>query len=256
MALRDIQEDEEILIDYGIEWETAWQDHVANFDVPRRGYLPAFEMNNRVDLQIKTIHEIDYEHGEGIFTFCRETIVNMALGQKNALFVNTTIQVDVEDPEEEECYPCRVVHRNHDNSYIAEIFSRETKNHVSGLWEVDNDTVKYVLFDVPRDTFYFQDSPYERDHHQYWTFRHDMRIPDEILPDAWRDSLLHRVPDNKASDSTAEQMQDAGANDKDSVAEANKDEAKVGLGHSKKARRNKDRSTAETLAERRIDREF
>ena len=51
IALRDIEEDEEILIDYGIEWETAWREHVTNFDPPRRGYTPAFEMNQQVDLQ-------------------------------------------------------------------------------------------------------------------------------------------------------------------------------------------------------------
>ncbi len=54
------------------------------------------------------------------------------------------------------------------------------------MWETNVDIVKYVLFDVPRDTFYFHDNYYHRDHHQEWSFRHDMRIPDDILPDAWR----------------------------------------------------------------------
>ena len=186
VAMRDIQEDEEILIDYGLEWETAWKEHVMTFDAPRREYTPAFEMNIQIDLQIKTIHEKDYESIDGIYTFCRKHMVDLALGQKHALRDNKKMTIEVEDLEEEGCYPCRVVHRNHNDSYIAELFSRVHQEHPSGLWEVNIDTVESVLLDVPRDTFYFHDAFYSRDHHQEWSFRHDMRLPDHLLPDAWR----------------------------------------------------------------------
>jgi hypothetical protein len=188
IALRDIEEAEEILFDYGIEWETAWREQVTNFDPPRRSYTPASKMNQPVDLQIKTIFEADYETIDGIFTSCRKHIVDMALGQKDVLRGEKDVRIDVEDLEDEGCYPCRVVRRNHNDSYIAELFSRvlRRKGRPSGLWEVNVDIVKYVLFDVPRDTFYFHDNYYHRDHHQEWSFRHDMRIPDDILPDAWR----------------------------------------------------------------------
>lgn len=186
VALRDIQEDEEILIDYGMEWEEAWQQHVASFDRPRRDYMPAFEMNQQADLQIKTIFEADYEGTGGIYSFCRKHWVDLALGEEHALQDNENVNIETEDENDEGCYPCRVVHRNHNNSYIAELFSRRDTDHPSGMWEVDIDTVEYVLFDVPRDTFFFHDAFYGRDHHQEWAFRHDMRIPDDMLPDAWR----------------------------------------------------------------------
>lgn len=201
VALRDIDEDEEILIDYGEEWERAWQEHVARFDRPRRGYMPAFEMNQQVELQIKTIYETDYEQDEGIYTYCRKTIVDMALGEDDALFDDEHLTVEVKDLEDKGCYPCRVVHRNHNDSYVAELFYRADKEHPLGIWDVHVDRVKYVLFDVPRDTFYFRDAIYTRDHHQYWTFRHDMRIPDDILPIAWRDSLQESI--QAASDDIA-----------------------------------------------------
>ena len=190
VALRDIEEDEEILIDYGEEWEKAWQEHVANFDVPRRGYMPAFEMNQRVDLQIKTIYETDYEQIEGIYTYCRKPMVDLVLG---GLVDDEELNLEVKDLEDNGCYPCRVIHRSHNDSYIAELFVRSDKEHPTGLWEVPVDRVKYVLLDVPRDTFYFRDAFYARDHHQYWTFRHDMRMPDDIFPTAWRDSLQQPV---------------------------------------------------------------
>ena len=34
VATRDIQPDEEILIDYGIEWEKAWDEHVTAWRSP------------------------------------------------------------------------------------------------------------------------------------------------------------------------------------------------------------------------------
>jgi len=182
VALRDIQEDEEILIDYGLEWETAWQEHVASFDVPRRGYTPAFEMNEQIDLQIKTMFEADYESIDGILTYCRKHMVDLAMGDEEA-----SVDRDEEKEEDdEEVYRCRVVHRNHNDSYVAEVLSRVTKVHPSRMWNVYVDVAEYVLFDAPRDTFYFRDVPYQRDHHQEWAFRHDMRIPDDVLPNAWR----------------------------------------------------------------------
>jgi SET domain len=179
VALRDIQEDEEILVDYGLEWETAWQKHVASFDVPRRGYMPAFEMNAQIDLQIKTVFEADYELIDGILTYCRKHMVELARGIDEE-------EDEDKDEDDTELYFCRVVHRNHNDSYVAEVLSRFTTDHPSRMWEVDVDVVEYVLFDAPRDTFYFRDVPYQRDHHQEWAFRHDMRMPDEVLPNAWR----------------------------------------------------------------------
>ena len=182
IALRDIEEDEEIFMDYGVEWETAWQEHVASFDVPRRGYVPAFEMNDQMDLPIKTIFETDYELIDGISTYCRKHMVDLALRQE----VDDEEEEEEDGDEKEVFYRCRVVHRNHKDSYIAEVFSRVREVHPSGMWNMDIDEVKYVLFDVPRDTFYFRDAAYERDHHQEWSFRHEMQIPDDLLPDAWR----------------------------------------------------------------------
>ena len=72
VSLRDIEEDEEILIDYGEEWE---REHVATFDAPRRGYILTYELNQQADLQTKTVHERDHEGVDGIYTFCRGTTV-------------------------------------------------------------------------------------------------------------------------------------------------------------------------------------
>eukprot|EP00980_Cylindrotheca_fusiformis_P010646 scaffold2366_cov115-Cylindrotheca_fusiformis.AAC.20 len=182
VALRDIKETEEILIDYGVEWENAWKQHVREFRIEREHYIPAFELNSIADLRVYTVNEYDYV-SDGVLVFCRRVHILMA-------------GIDIEEADDWEgyrsdpyprlgIYPCRVLERNHDDSYTVELTPQADTSSPS---EEDGEErgVSYVLFDVPRDIFYFRDEPMERDHHQSWAFRHDMRIPDEMFPDIWR----------------------------------------------------------------------
>ena len=177
VALRDIEEDEEILIDYGDEWEEAWQRHVREYDPPRRMYVPAFELNNMADLRIRTVEEGDYEK-DGVYMFCRERYLKLAGFEPK----ETSTFEDTE--EEKPLHPCRVSRRINDDSYVAEILER----HSNGDRGTRDDVVKHVLMDIPRDAFYFKDGSYQREHHKEWSFRHEMRIPDSMFPDAWRNT--------------------------------------------------------------------
>lgn len=181
VALRDIQEDEEILIDYGEEWERAWQEHAQSYDPPRQTYVPAYELNKMEDLRIRTIEEESYEI-YGVYTYCRETYFEFS-------GVKAKLKPAMHDGKEG-LFPCRIIRRINDDKYIAEIFDRKYTESVAG--EIPHDTVKQVLFNIPRDAFVFRDAQYHREHHQTWSFRYDMRIPDSMFPDAWR-NLKKRV---------------------------------------------------------------
>jgi hypothetical protein len=52
VALRDIKHGEEVFIDYGPEWEAAWENHVASWTPPQRSkrYMPA-SIANRIPLR-------------------------------------------------------------------------------------------------------------------------------------------------------------------------------------------------------------
>ena len=184
VALRDIEEGEEVTIDYGIEWESAWQAHVQNFDRPRRGYRPAFELNKIVDLRIPTAFEPIENQFEGVITFCRDYYF-----PKDSSF--TPYQFDSEEDLDQMAdwhYTCRVLMRHDDNNYTVEIFHRKRWFGEFDTYERVEDKPEYLLFNVPRDAIFFRDKVYTRDHHQPWAFRHDMRLPDEIFPDIWNDS--------------------------------------------------------------------
>jgi hypothetical protein len=172
VALRDIEEGEEILLDYGAAWDKAWKLHVRNFRTMREHYVPAFELNELIadNLQIRTTDERSYET-DRVRLFCRREFAEWSgLGD---------IIRHLRGPN----LPCRVLERRDgdgETSYVAEVIKFRIDEHVC------DSTMAGILWNVTRDAFYFVDLPYGRDHHQPWTFRHEMHIPDDIFPEIWK----------------------------------------------------------------------
>ncbi|KAL7574065.1 hypothetical protein ACA910_015643 [Epithemia clementina (nom. ined.)] len=207
VATRDILEGEEVLIDYGDEWEMAWQEHVANWSAAvRSDCIPvnAFDLNeNHEDIVFPTISE-----GVGAFSALNENycdtskISNSQFPELNC-YIKPLVTLGLSqlhyDPGET-LYGCRVVDRYFDERgmplYTVEALDRydplkDPYHYFKSDDYDDSDTcIEYmdgVLFHVPAGgLFHFVDRPYSRDSAKPWSFRHDMQIPDELLPRAWR----------------------------------------------------------------------
>jgi hypothetical protein len=169
IALRDIQEGEEVLIDYGKEWDDAWNEHVRKWTPPEGSeqYMPAYELNNDVDLTIPTIHETQFS--DNILAYIYDEYREMS-GVSSG---------------EHQFYPCRVLDRypvDGETVYMVELFLIQDDEDM-GMTLVDYENV--VLFAVPRDAFTFSDTPYSRDHSLVSSFRHEMMVPDDMFPEAW-----------------------------------------------------------------------
>lgn len=215
VALRDIAPGEEITIDYGWEWEQAWQAHLKAFEPPRLHYMPAFELNQRLKeweedvdgnrddndlVLLPTYYELD-KHWEDVVLFCRkEYFPEVDVDIKPYKFGFT------DEEEYGNYYKCRILVRNDkENSYIAEVVEHDSwiENKYMDREETWQDTPKLLLLDVPRHAFFYRDEPAKRDHHQFWSFRHDMRIPDDMFPEAWK-NLKQEV--DKAADLEAAEL--------------------------------------------------
>lgn len=161
VALRDIEEDEEILIDYGSAWESAWQEHVKRF-VPRENYMPAFELNEIPDKEFRSADEDDYE-ANGVFLMCHGWYIEEIFKQN-------------------EDYHCRIVEKLGNDRYMVEVFD------VEYLDDMRRTSIKEmgVLWNVPSDALFFSDIAYTRDHFQLNAFRHAMMIPDDMFPELWK----------------------------------------------------------------------
>ena len=118
-----------------------------------------------LDAVLPTIHD---EFPSGVSLFCHRDYLDF-LGSS---FPESSEPIE-EDWLEKPVCPCKILLRTGSDeegySYVAEI--SETKT---------------IVFDLPPDAFYFADKVYERPHHQYWSFRHEMMIPDDMFPEAWR----------------------------------------------------------------------
>jgi hypothetical protein len=185
VALRDIEEGEEVTIDYGREWESAWAAHAEQFRPHRPNYIPAFELNKVLDLRIPTVDETN-DYFDQVLMGCRD----------HYLPFNHSVQGL--EKGDEDFFLCRVLDRKNDGEayvYTAEVYERRTYLKDGGDFEESfEDTTKLILFDLPRDAFVFKDIPYERDNHQSWAFRHDMRVPDDLFPEIWRNDRKTATP--------------------------------------------------------------
>ena len=165
VALRDIQQGEEILINYGKEWEDAWNDHVRNWMPGSELYMPAYELNNNADLMIRTIHEAPYPDNLLLYIHDEYRVIS-----------------GLEESEFKQ-HQCRVLDRygmEGEVVYMVELFFTTDKDDMTDIEYYDE-----VLFAVPRDAFVFDDIAYSRDHSMHSSFRHEMMIPDDMFPDKW-----------------------------------------------------------------------
>jgi hypothetical protein len=146
---------------------------VRNYRTMREHYLPAFELNEIIDdnLQIRTRNERSYST-DSVYLLCRRKFAEWNGLQDSILKMKEL--------------PCRVLERREgegdgETTYVAEVV------YFPGDTDVCESAVGVgILWNVTRDAFYFEDMPYGRDHHQPWTFRHEMHIPDEMFPEIWK----------------------------------------------------------------------
>lgn len=170
VALRDIVEDEEVFLWYGDEWEAAWKKHVETWQPPpgSHEYEPSLRLNEMYDIPIRTVSEGSYHPENDKILYCRDVYLLLA---------------GARSPSPYEFHACRALDRylgpDDEFRYLVETYTE-----VEGKAECWEDDL-FVLFDLPRDGFHFRDALYSLDHSQEWAFRHDLRIPDELMPEQW-----------------------------------------------------------------------
>lgn len=165
IATRDIAKGEEIFLDYGPLWAAAWEQHVAQW-TPKGPYVTEAELNSDWEGILPTVAEHEYRHVE---LLCREDYRRM-----RGL-----------EPSDTQHHRCRIRLRTDELRYVAEVIAWIDKRSTETCFV----RVKEVLLDLPRDAFVFRDLPYTRDHAQYWSFRQELQIPEELFPTVWKNRL-------------------------------------------------------------------
>lgn len=193
VATRDIQKGEEILMDYGSEWEAAWNAHVANWRPPRAAKTAA-ELNG--EAQLRTIFEeyADRQYPANVELFC-DTGVYKPKSKWKAHYANGTLEEYLLD-EDAHWWPCEILRYKTDPAtgdvlYTMHMFEPEKDSgDEQGTTSTTKQQQSILVEDVPRAIFHFRDRPYTSDTFLPTAFRHDIRIPDALFPQAWRNLVV------------------------------------------------------------------
>lgn len=178
VATRDIKEGEELFMDYGDAWQEAWLQHVEDWepdDDP--DYSPAAVFTQEQgDEPLRTQDEEPYP--ENILLRCHPYVHNPKLEER----VQQKILKGTLWSPNQKGWDCRILDRywydNEEYYYTVEI---DVQNTMGNFMKTD------VREDVPRGAIIFVDDEYTTDIHLEGAFRHEIHLPDDMVPEIWRD---------------------------------------------------------------------
>jgi len=177
VALRDIDEGEEIFINYGQEWESAWEKHVAEWKPPKGDYYPPTYQFNQFT-EIRTVEEQKTQpYPPDIMTIC---LVKSRVMEDESRTVDwSKYSINPDRFRFDNSFKCNVMKRGNGGFYEVKVEADD----------VEESSDEKIIVNVPRHAIEFAYKPYESDQHLKTAFRHHISLPSEIFPSQWMDVL-------------------------------------------------------------------
>jgi len=185
VALRDISGGEEVFIDYGRGWEEAWNGHVEEWEAGPydANYVPPSEFYK--DLVVHTaVEQKSSPYPWNIMTTCFVAEYGDEYtgpyGRQHRWVQTPSLFVYSYDEHE-----CKVLLRERLDEYRS-----------SSIRPLQNDLYtaqvmmygkRLIISHIPRQAIGFVDRRYHSDQFITNAFRHEIDIPDDIFPTAWKD---------------------------------------------------------------------
>ncbi len=193
VTLRDIEEDEEVFIDYGIYWDVAWQNHIDNWEPVKSSewYIPVHRMSTRTDILTEAEQKRD-PYPPNIQTICflhRSIFEETVEGYTQFEYEEYQVELD----NQNDSRACKILNRSKDEDGETVYRISITRNEGGKPFYVNN---------VPRDAIQMVNRPYSSDQHIENGFRHEIHIPDAIFPAKWMDLKIVDDDDDDAGEST------------------------------------------------------
>lgn len=179
VATRDIQQGEEILLDYGSEWETAWNEHVANWKPAAAEDDYTYASNVDLDSLLNSNLDSLSSLPSNLQVMCRYHYSERAheAGGDGSFSVRWKESVSAIKT----LRPCRIIRKDASGGFTAEMFNLGNDD------AIPEQFMPHVVTDIPRSVIEVRDKPYHSDQHLEFAFRHEIGIPDEIFPKQWMD---------------------------------------------------------------------
>jgi hypothetical protein len=191
VALRDIEPGEEIFLDYGGDWEKAWEAHVQDWKPPESSehYTSAAEYKRaNPDELIRTVEEQEENpYPDNLVTAC--------LFQENLDEYNEYQARDGYDAEKEAIYwnsenegclrPCKIMGREVVNGkYLYAVQVEDIANELYPDYCELPPNPPTVLR-TPARVVRLVDKAYTSDQQLTSTFRHEVGVPGDMYPEHW-----------------------------------------------------------------------
>lgn len=185
VATRDIARGEEIFLNYGTSWEDAWTKFVDSWEPGARDYVPASDLNDWYDWI-----EPDAPESEATFARCYYTENHL---KKDPFHKDVYIwrgKKDIyEDANYESTKYCEVIGR----AIPKDAYLRKDSilpldvTYTAKIYPQGKDGTNFIMRGIPRRAVEFFDKSYKSDMFLHGVFRHEIALPDHMVPEAWRD---------------------------------------------------------------------
>ena len=178
VALRDIMKDEEIVIDYGKDWEEAWRSHVKAWSPKpeHETYVSAADYLKSGAFNIRTTEEQKEDpYPDNLLTVC-------LFPTKKKL--NCWLPCDIGYAEEEngENY--------YEVSYLADVHGAHAKRMVA--WDICNIKKTEGAW-LLAESITVIDKWGSTDQHLDFAFRHAMGVSDDLFPSVWMQPAVYEI---------------------------------------------------------------
>jgi hypothetical protein len=190
VATRPISEGEEIFIDYGKDWQMAWDKHQASWPFSDSEYVDAdtFRRTGGGGQYVRTIVEqASNPYPLNLDTYCWYTDEDGTEGDEDTTeLADDLFFVHFDNGNDKECLrPCRIVERvsqdGEEALYTVELDEYDN-DEVSRKCLIDRDT---FLGNVPEYAIEVLDKPRTSDSLLKQAFRHEIGVPSGFFPAAW-----------------------------------------------------------------------
>ena len=203
IASKDIAAGEEVIMNYGAHWESAWEKHAAEWAaIPgSEDYVSAYNFNEgEAKKAVRTTEEqLTEPYPSNIMTAChvewwRDYNEFEDIGEDGVADDTEEIQFDWEGDQFmfygfHAVRPCKILERiegddaDEQDAYSVQIFNKPQQHEESKVETFE----KVVAVNVPREAIVFVDKLYSTDHYLESAFRHTIDFPDGLWPTEWKD---------------------------------------------------------------------
>lgn len=196
-----------MLINYGVEWQAAWDTHVQNWHpgddkLVVAEYVRAEVLNEDLITPIRTLEEQIIDPYHSIEFKCAANVSNdlpyLFAPVKSPYFKRKWDRIrDMDNhPGDKNTIPCIIMSRYDigvDEYESVEEATSKPKNAflytvaltIEKFFEGIFFSELYEITHVPREAISFANLPYSDDIFLKKSFRHEMKLPDDVFPKAW-----------------------------------------------------------------------